>query len=233
MFASLFAARPTLVVGGVLSLVVHAAALAAVSVSTHSRSVAAPLDGTVLVSLVEDTPEIVPATRAPAAPTVPQRLEPARARKVWGRRVLGARIPRATDGATAQLRIHAPVPAPPPLPLPEPAPTAAAPRSPIAQPTQPVEVTPGVAQGLRVYDMFPSMPGSMRFPGATQALTMQVCVSTSGAVSGVSFAQGRDSHLGRALREAILTWRYRPMMVDGAARPFCHPVRIEYRYGRS
>jgi hypothetical protein len=83
-----------------------------------------------------------------------------------------------------------------------------------------------VARQLRVYDAFPSMPGQ---PGAARyAALVTICVSERGQVTEANIDPGVPAPYARALREAILTWRYRPLAVAGMSRPFCHLLRVVY-----
>jgi len=46
--------------------------------------------------------------------------------------------------------------------------------------------------------------------------------------SGVTFQAGANEDVDALVSSAIRSWRYRPRIVGGTARPFCHPMRIEY-----
>jgi hypothetical protein len=93
----------------------------------------------------------------------------------------------------------------------------------------PAMVGPGIARGLRLYDDFPSLPERLRNGHFRRTLLASVCVSTHGAVSDVHVVAAGVDVLEDALRRSIRTWRYRPLVVDGAATPFCHEISINYR----
>lgn len=115
-----------------------------------------------------------------------------------------------------------------PVEEPAPPPLVAEPPAPAAQIRQ--LLLPAAARALRVYDVFPSMPSPRReLASVEQARTVEVCVSDRGAVSDAVIDGRRQDAFDRTLRAAILTWRYRPLTVNGRATPFCHLMRVSYR----
>jgi hypothetical protein len=94
------------------------------------------------------------------------------------------------------------------------------------------ELSAGAAAYLRTYENFPSLPdSSWSWRKRTYAFLLQVCVSESGQVDRVIIDRGARPDLDVFLAKAIRTWRYRPWIVSGMARPFCHPLRITYSRG--
>jgi hypothetical protein len=89
-------------------------------------------------------------------------------------------------------------------------------------------LSPATARALRVYDVYPAPPEPLR-AGVVHVLLADICVSDRGLVSDVSMAPGGAAALESALRAAIRTWRYRPLLLDGVPTPFCHPMRFIYR----
>lgn len=82
---------------------------------------------------------------------------------------------------------------------------------------------------FRLSENFPTLGESYWSPGRMlYLLVVEICVNTDGSVGKVSFKQSASPDVDRRIEEAIRTWRYRPRMVAGVARPFCHPIRIEY-----
>jgi TonB family protein len=57
----------------------------------------------------------------------------------------------------------------------------------------------------------------------------KICVSTSGGVELVTITKRSDTELDANVLDAVKTWRYRPMKVNGAPVPFCYPARFEFR----
>jgi hypothetical protein len=218
----------SMVFAAVSSVVVHLVVIALVMAWPHNLVVSAPLDDrAVLLSVVGD-PD-VPAPEAAPRPSTPPSLQtPAapqavarKARKAPVALTARARRPLASLDYTEEPREPAPAPvkvAIAPVPAPVPA-------------TQPVRLAPDTAKELRVYDVFPSAPASVRSLGGTAILLVEICVSAQGAVSGTRFSVGSGGPLADNMRAAIATWRYRPLVVGGAPRPFCHDVKIEYRSG--
>jgi major membrane immunogen (membrane-anchored lipoprotein) len=60
------------------------------------------------------------------------------------------------------------------------------------------------------------------------AMLFRICVSTEGTVSNVVVLKSASEEVDRLVGAAITSWRYRPRIVDGSPRPFCHPIRIIY-----
>lgn len=85
-----------------------------------------------------------------------------------------------------------------------------------------------VARALRVYDYFPNLPEPARLAGLAQTVQAEICVSGSGGVSEITMDHRAAASLEEALRSAIRTWRYRPLLVQGAATPFCHALEVRY-----
>jgi hypothetical protein len=94
------------------------------------------------------------------------------------------------------------------------------------------ELSAGAAAYLRTYETFPSLPdGSWTWSKRTYVFQLKVCVAESGQVDDVVIQRGARPDLDAYLAAAIHTWRYRPWIVSGTARPFCHPLRITYSRG--
>ncbi len=94
------------------------------------------------------------------------------------------------------------------------------------------ELSAGAAAYLRTYETFPSLPdGSWSWTRRTYVFHLQVCVTESGQVDDVVMQRGTRPDLDAHLSRAVRTWRYRPWIVSGSARPFCHPMRITYSRG--
>jgi hypothetical protein len=92
----------------------------------------------------------------------------------------------------------------------------------------PVQLSAGVARSLRVFDIFPRMPDLLRAQHRVEIVQADICVSDSGAVETVRLA-GASATLEKVLREAIVTWRYRPLLLRGEPSPFCHSLQLTYR----
>jgi hypothetical protein len=94
------------------------------------------------------------------------------------------------------------------------------------------ELTSGAAAYLRTYETFPSLPdGSWSWRKKSYVFFLQVCVADNGLVDEVVIQRGARPDLDAYLASAIRTWRYRPWIVSGSPRPFCHPLRITYSRG--
>jgi hypothetical protein len=79
----------------------------------------------------------------------------------------------------------------------------------------------------RTHDDMPSMPAWMA-GHRDYAMLFRICVSTEGTVSNVVVLKSANEEADQILCNAIQKWRYRPRIIDGTPRPFCHPIRIVY-----
>jgi hypothetical protein len=82
----------------------------------------------------------------------------------------------------------------------------------------------------RTDEYYPRLYHEVYWPPGKREWTMlfRICVSTEGGVSTVAVLQSANDEVDRVVSTALQSWRYRPRMVDGGARPFCHPIRIIY-----
>jgi len=79
----------------------------------------------------------------------------------------------------------------------------------------------------RTHDDMPGLP-SWLAGHREYAMLFRICVSTEGTVSNVVVLKSANEEADQILCNAIQKWRYRPRIVDGSPRPFCHPIRIVY-----
>ena len=95
---------------------------------------------------------------------------------------------------------------------------------------RPTRVSMDYAAYLRTYESFPSLPEACWPPGrTTNAVLVEICVSEQGDVNDVVVRQSAGPDTDDFLTKAIRSWRYRPRLVSGSPRPFCHPIRIVYK----
>jgi len=103
--------------------------------------------------------------------------------------------------------------------------TAAAPALPSSEP---ISISAGEAGYLRTYEDYPSLPRSLWVVGRVYSVLAQICVSARGEVSDVAIKRAAAPELDRAVTVALRSWRYRPRMVEGAPRPFCHLMKLDF-----
>jgi len=81
---------------------------------------------------------------------------------------------------------------------------------------------------LRTYDVFPPLPASQWTSDRPYVVVLDVCVSGDGQVSDVALVKPASRIFDPVVLDAVRTWRYKPRLVDGEARAFCHVVAIKY-----
>jgi len=75
----------------------------------------------------------------------------------------------------------------------------------------------------------PDFPPVLRRPGRSYLVMAKICVSRAGAVDSVTILQGADAQLDRNVVSAVKTWRYRPLLANDTAVPFCYFGRFEFK----
>jgi hypothetical protein len=206
-----------------VSLSCHLVAVTLLAGRAPSAYVPAPFDGVITV-IPDATAE--PAGDQTAPPPARTESRAPRARSPW----LGhaPRRPRPRPvGALRPPEPKAEQPIPPPT-APRPIAHTGAGVTSTARPTPaPVVLDAGVARGLRIYDVFPRMPETLRQAPHAESIRAEICVSEQGKVRDVRL-RGGSTLLENTVRPALLTWRYRPYLVNGTPTPFCHHLRLNY-----
>jgi outer membrane biosynthesis protein TonB len=93
---------------------------------------------------------------------------------------------------------------------------------------EPIAISAGEAGYLRISETYPALPRSLWVWGRVYTVLAQVCVSARGQVSDVSIKRGAAPELDRAVSAAMHSWQYRPRLVEGAPRPFCHLIKLDF-----
>jgi hypothetical protein len=68
--------------------------------------------------------------------------------------------------------------------------------------------------------------------GRIYAVLTQVCVSAEGLVTSVAVKDGGARDLEQVITASVHSWRYRPRLIAGQPRPFCHLMRFVYSVRR-
>ena len=89
-------------------------------------------------------------------------------------------------------------------------------------------VTPLEASHLRIYQVLPDFPTSLSIRGKTYRVATRICINTAGRVERVEVEQVNDAEIDALVVGAERKWRYRPRIVRGEPRPFCHPMIITF-----
>jgi TonB family protein len=76
----------------------------------------------------------------------------------------------------------------------------------------------------------PDFPAVLRQrAGMLYVVLAKICVARTGTVDSVSILKGADSMLDRNVVTTVKGWRYRPLMADNNAVPFCYFGRFEFK----
>lgn len=84
------------------------------------------------------------------------------------------------------------------------------------------------ATTLRTRDYFPRLPSDEWATHRPYVVTLDICVDTDGSVLDATLRSSASETLDAIVLSAARTWRYRPLVVNGRAEPFCHRVVIRY-----
>jgi protein TonB len=75
----------------------------------------------------------------------------------------------------------------------------------------------------------PDFPAVLRRSGLVYLVMAKICVSKGGQVDSVAIIKGADPLLEKNVVSAVKGWRYRPLMANSLAVPFCYPGVFEFR----
>jgi len=98
-----------------------------------------------------------------------------------------------------------------------------------AAPLAPKLLAPRLGALQKLDGADPDFPAVLRRAGRSYLVTAKICVSRAGAVDGVTIIQGADPLLDRNVIAAVKAWRYRPLLANDTAVPFCYSGRFEFK----
>ncbi len=128
---------------------------------------------------------------------------------------LGGQVGGVSGGVVGGV-LGAPPPPPPPPP----------------KPTGPKNVSASVGRGQLLIDPNAEryrvkLPLPLARTGDTYTAMLRLCVSAEGGVTSVQVLKGAGAALDGQFPSVMGRWRYRPLLVDGVATPFCYLLRYE------
>jgi protein TonB len=108
----------------------------------------------------------------------------------------------------------------------------AAPAPPPPKPAGPKLVSAKIARGQLLIDPNAEpyrvkLPPPLARSGETYVAMLRICVSAQGSVTGVQLMKGASPAIDAQFPRVIGRWRYRPLLADGQATPFCYLLRYE------
>jgi hypothetical protein len=101
----------------------------------------------------------------------------------------------------------------------------------LSQAAEPRWLTAADARYLRIRDSFPGLPANLRSGPGPYVVLARICVGASGQVTSVGIEESADPALDAAIAGAVRDWLYRPLVVAGVPRSFCHLMRFNYTLG--
>jgi periplasmic protein TonB len=109
---------------------------------------------------------------------------------------------------------------PPPAAKPEP-----------AHPAAPVRVISAMAAANLVYKVVPPYPYLARTAGVQGAVEFTAVIGKDGVIRNLQLVRGHPL-LVEAARQAVLQWRYRPTMLNGAPVEVATEITVNFRLGQ-
>ena len=108
----------------------------------------------------------------------------------------------------------------------------APPPPPPPKPTAPKNVSASVGRGQLLIDPNAEryrvkLPPLLARSGETYTAMLKLCVSAEGGVTSVQVLKGAGAALDGQFPSVMGRWRYRPLLVEGVATPFCYLLRYE------
>lgn len=73
------------------------------------------------------------------------------------------------------------------------------------------------------------IPATLNRAGVVMFAVVKICVNRQGAVNDVKITKSMDPSVDQAMKQKIMTWKYKPFTVDGRPVPFCYSLRYEHR----
>lgn len=77
----------------------------------------------------------------------------------------------------------------------------------------------------------PQFPPALRTAGARYEVRAKVCVGVSGMVDSVVVMKRAHPMLDSNVASEVKTWRFRPLMANGTAVPFCYFANFDFSSG--
>jgi protein TonB len=94
---------------------------------------------------------------------------------------------------------------------------------------RPKFLPPQMGQQQKISGAAPDFPTHLSTAGAHYTLRAQVCVTSSGSVESVTLKNHAHPELDANVLAALKGWRYRPLMANNVAVPFCYFVVHEFK----
>jgi protein TonB len=109
---------------------------------------------------------------------------------------------------------------------------ASPPPPPPAKPNGPKIVSATIGRGQLLIDPNAEryrvkLPLALARSGETYTAMLRLCVSAEGGVTSVQVLKGAGAALDGQFPSVMGRWRYRPLLADGVATPFCYLLRYE------
>jgi protein TonB len=106
------------------------------------------------------------------------------------------------------------------------------PPPPPPKPTGPKIVSARIGRGQLLIDPNAEryrvkLPLALARTGETYTAMLRLCVSAEGRVTSVQVLKGAGAALDGQFPSVMGRWRYRPLIADGVATPFCYVLRYE------
>src|SRR6185503_4738138 len=120
-----------------------------------------------------------------------------------------------TGGVVGGILSSAPPPPPPPPP---PAPVMRA----------PVRIGGQITAPALLHRVEPTYPEMARFAQLSGMVILEAVVGTDGCVESVTILRSRHLLLDKASTEALLQWRYSPLVLNGIPTPFVLTVTFNF-----
>jgi len=75
----------------------------------------------------------------------------------------------------------------------------------------------------------PAFPPALCKPGSSYAVLAKICVSRTGEVESVTILKRADPVLDANVVSAVKGWRFRPLLANATAIPFCYPATFQFK----
>lgn len=95
-------------------------------------------------------------------------------------------------------------------------------------PSTPIELAPGVSQGLLIHKVVPVYPSDARRKRIQGTVVLKAIIGKDGQIKNLQVVSSPSDDLGQAAKEAVEQWRYRPYSLNGETVEIDTTININF-----
>jgi TonB family protein len=95
-------------------------------------------------------------------------------------------------------------------------------------PSTPIELAPGVSQGLLIHKVVPVYPSDARRKRIQGTVALKAIIGKDGMVKNLHVVSSPSNDLAQAAKEAVEQWRYRPYSIAGESVEIDTTINVNF-----